>query len=235
MKSDSLRFRVCIWDFDGTLFDSYPVMNRAMMEALQALGQPRPFEEVRRLMKQSVSTALGFYREHFSLGEELGSEFRRREKLLSDDLPPYDGALELCRDITEAGGMNLLYTHRDSVSETMLQRHGFAPFIHHRGAGVAGWGGDGDWAGGLDARGPPGPRCGGDAAGARRSLTSWKDEDAGSGACGAPRTCGRQRARRREVVPRVAGATEEIEGKARAGQTVDALASGGDEGRDKLR
>lgn len=129
MKSDSLRFRVCIWDFDGTLFDSYPVMNRAMMEALQALGQPRPFEEVRRLMKQSVSTALNFYREHFSLGEELGTEFRRREKLLSDDLPPYDGALELCRDITEAGGMNLLYTHRDSVSETMLQRHGFAPFF----------------------------------------------------------------------------------------------------------
>ena len=55
MKSDSLRFRVCIWDFDGTLFNSYPIMNRAMVEALETLGQPRPFEEVRRLMKQSAA------------------------------------------------------------------------------------------------------------------------------------------------------------------------------------
>ena len=38
MKSDSLRFRVCIWDFDGTLFNSYPIMNRAMVEALETLG-----------------------------------------------------------------------------------------------------------------------------------------------------------------------------------------------------
>lgn len=59
----------------------------------------------------------------------METEFRRREKLLSDDLPPYDGALELCRDITEAGGMNLLYTHRDSLSETMLHRYGFTPFF----------------------------------------------------------------------------------------------------------
>ena len=129
MKSDSLRFRACIWDFDGTLFNSYPIMNRAMVEALETLSQPRPFEEVRRLMKQSVSTALTFYHEHFSLGKELETEFRRREKLLSDDLPPYDGALKLCRDITEAGGMNLLYTHRDSLSEAMLRRYGFTPFF----------------------------------------------------------------------------------------------------------
>ena len=104
-------------------------MNRAMVEALETLSQPRPFEEVRRLMKQSVSTALTFYHEHFSLGKELETEFRRREKLLSDDLPPYDGALKLCRDITEAGGMNLLYTHRDSLSEAMLRRYGFTPFL----------------------------------------------------------------------------------------------------------
>ena len=129
MKSDSLRFRVCIWDFDGTLFNSYPIMNRAMVEALETLGQLRPFEEVRGLMKQSVSMALTFYHEHFSLGKELETEFRRREKLLSDDLPPYDGALELCRSITESGGMNLLYTHRDSLSETMLHRYGFTPFF----------------------------------------------------------------------------------------------------------
>ena len=78
MKSDSLRFRVCIWDFDGTLFNSYPIMNRAMVEALETLGQPRPFEEVRRLMKQSVSTALTFYHEHFSLGK---TAFRRPSAL----------------------------------------------------------------------------------------------------------------------------------------------------------
>lgn len=129
MTARTLAYRVCIWDFDGTLFDSYPTMNLAMEQALEQLGYPRPKEEIRRLMKQSVSTALDFYCETCSLGKELETLFRQKEKGLSQDLPPYPGALELCRQISDAGGLNLLYTHRDSLSLKMLQRHGFSPYF----------------------------------------------------------------------------------------------------------
>lgn len=122
-------YRVCVWDFDGTLFDSYPIMNRAMAMALEKLGHPQPMEEIRRLMKQSVSTALDFYCRKCLLGKELETTFRQEEKNLSHDLPPYEGALALCRRIASAGGMNLLYTHRDSLAITMLRRHGFSPYF----------------------------------------------------------------------------------------------------------
>lgn len=122
-------YRVCIWDFDGTLFDSYPIMNRAMAQALEKLGHPRPAEEIRRLMKQSVSTALHFYYDTCHLEKELEPLFRQEEKALSQDLPPYEGTLPLCRRVVESGGMNLLYTHRDAFAWEMLRRHGFAPFF----------------------------------------------------------------------------------------------------------
>ena len=41
MPHSVLRYRVCIWDFDGTLFDSYPIMNQAMIQALEILGYRR--------------------------------------------------------------------------------------------------------------------------------------------------------------------------------------------------
>ena len=122
-------YRVCIWDFDGTLFDSYPIMNQAMESALKKLGYPRPAEEVRRLMKQSVSTALHFYYDTCHLEGELEPLFRQEEKALSKDVPPYEGTLDLCRHIVESGGINLLYTHRDAFAWEMLRRHGFAPFF----------------------------------------------------------------------------------------------------------
>lgn len=127
MAASYPAYRVCIWDFDGTLFDSYPTMNRAMAAALEKLGHPRPAEEIRKLMKQSVSTALDFYNRHCSLGAELESAFRKEEQRLSTDLPPYEGTLALCQRIAASGGMNLLYTHRDSLSWEMLERHGFSP------------------------------------------------------------------------------------------------------------
>ena len=129
MSRLSLPYRVYLWDFDGTLFDSYPTMNRAMSQALLELGMPRPEEEVRRLMKQSVSTALCYYQEHFSMNQELEKLFRKKEKELSTDLPPYPGMKDLCRRIYEKGGMNLLYTHRDTFAEELLKRHGFSSYF----------------------------------------------------------------------------------------------------------
>lgn len=129
MPRFSLPYRVYLWDFDGTLFDSYPTMNRAMSQALSELGNPRPKEEVRQLMKQSVSTALSYYQKHFSMNEELEKLFRKREKELSQDLPPYPGMKDLCRRLWEKGAINLLYTHRDTFAIDLLQRHGFGSFF----------------------------------------------------------------------------------------------------------
>lgn len=125
MEPFPLPYRVYLWDFDGTLFDSYPTMNMAMYQALSLLGSTRPLKEIRCLMKQSVSTALSFYQRNLSMGKELEVLFRKKEKELSLDLPPYPGAKDLCRDIWQAGGINLLYTHRDMFAVELLHRHGF--------------------------------------------------------------------------------------------------------------
>ena len=35
-----MRYRHIIWDFDGTLFDTYPVMARAFTETMNEAGYP---------------------------------------------------------------------------------------------------------------------------------------------------------------------------------------------------
>lgn len=114
-----------IWDFDGTLFDSYPGMVNAFLRALKKYEIEAEYDEVLKLFLNSEKTAVQYYKNQFLLGEEL-TEVYQDEKSHIDlsNMLPFPYAKEVCQRIKEAGRYNYILTHRGSTTYDILRKNG---------------------------------------------------------------------------------------------------------------
>lgn len=119
-----------IWDFDGTLFDTYPSMVGALAYALEKRGHQADEGQILSLFKVSAGVALAYYMEKYGYGEDFLAEYRaRRREIELDACKPYPGAAALLREIVARGGFNYILTHRGDTLFSMLERHGLVPFF----------------------------------------------------------------------------------------------------------
>ena len=114
--------RHIIWDMGGTLINTYPEVVRALSRAAYGDTGPSHLREIGALTQYSIAHAI----ESLSVSrevprtdlerayEELKTRWRTRPA------PVMDGARELIAQIWEKGGLNLVATHRDRASATML-------------------------------------------------------------------------------------------------------------------
>ena len=114
--------RHIIWDMGGTLIDTYPEVVRALSRAAYGDTAPSHLREIGALTQYSIAHAI----ESLSVSrevprtdlerayEELKTRWRTRPA------PVMDGARELIAQVWEKGGLNLVDTHRDRASATML-------------------------------------------------------------------------------------------------------------------
>ena len=121
-----LPFDHYLWDFDGTLFDTYPRIASAIQAAFADFGCHAAYEEVLALAKRSVTFALDTLTARFGIKaapEELIAHYRRHEGGYSAQsaAPMYPGMKEMLRDIVDRGGRNYLYTHRGISSLKYLE------------------------------------------------------------------------------------------------------------------
>src|SRR5690606_8325345 len=79
-----MRIDYLLWDFDGTLFDTYPPLVRAIEQALGASGASVPAERIRALLTDTLASTIT------TLSAELG--------IGRDDLAT---CVALCRDTNE--------------------------------------------------------------------------------------------------------------------------------------
>lgn len=126
--------RHLIWDFDGTLFDTYPALVTAYQRALALHGFSAPCDEIHALMRKSVDTAFTYYREHLGVGDEVLRDYSRIRAEIEPELArPYPGIPELLRDIVSSGGHSYLCTHRGGSVYSLLDKFGlrelFADFV----------------------------------------------------------------------------------------------------------
>lgn len=123
-----MRFTDYIWDFDGTLFNTYPRMQAAFSEALARQGCPRPPEEVMAAIKRSVREAAERYARRYNLDRpRLIDEFHGIEHAMPPEtIVPYDGAEAFLRAVIARGGRHFLYTHRDAAAMAALARWNMA-------------------------------------------------------------------------------------------------------------
>lgn len=115
------NFRHFVWDFDGTLFDTYPFITACFIRALNDCGVRENEAEVRAGLMRSLAESIAFYEEKHELGEAFSqrfSEYMGAESIRTS--PPYPHVVELCRLIAGSGRRNYLYTHRGISARAFL-------------------------------------------------------------------------------------------------------------------
>ena len=101
-----------IYDFDGTLSDTYPVVTHVLLDILREHGVAEDFDRAYAYLKQSYGVAVRQYdigMESKAFGKLLGQ--RAAEAALTDAQKPIKGALELLKsaDLTVPATTELLY------------------------------------------------------------------------------------------------------------------------------
>jgi phosphoglycolate phosphatase-like HAD superfamily hydrolase len=113
-----MRFQYLIWDFDGTLFDTYPPLKQAIRQAVADFESDVSEERVAALLNVTLRDTIE------TLAAELGLEvdvFQGRvyhywgQSTVADS-PPIPGAIRVCERFQKAGGRNYIYTHRGRES-----------------------------------------------------------------------------------------------------------------------
>ena len=115
-------FRNIIWDVDGTLFDTYPAITRAIKSALNDLGKDAPQALIAELVKQSISHCTAvlidkYQPERGVLEQALERHFNR---ITIEESRPFPGVINLCQFILSIDGKNVIITHRGRKSTLEL-------------------------------------------------------------------------------------------------------------------
>jgi HAD superfamily hydrolase (TIGR01549 family) len=116
-----------IWDFDGTLVDTYPPIGRAVNAALHPLGHAAPLEEVIEMSSISLGHCLTHLSERFTIPRaELEAAFWPvYQQILPADQLPFPEVVAVCAAVRARGHRNFIVTHRRRESLTiLLEAHG---------------------------------------------------------------------------------------------------------------
>ena len=121
-----MKFTEFFWDFDGTLFNSYPRMNRAMKNALKdAANVETDDETLAKLTKVTIGHAARVLApEHEKTVMESFRLHLNDEGV--DSMQPYEGAKRMLESVCAHGGRNYPYTHSGIITVKALKHYGMA-------------------------------------------------------------------------------------------------------------
>lgn len=117
-------FQHYFWDYDGTLYDTYPRITRAICRTMQEYGVQAEYEQLYPLLKQKFRRAWSAYLEPKGISyEEFMDTYHRFSELEpKDTMQLYPGAKEMLEAVVRAGGKNYLYTHRGQSAFSYLEK-----------------------------------------------------------------------------------------------------------------
>lgn len=123
-----MLYKNYIWDFDGTLFDSYPHIFAALWKIMTSDGLAERFEPAEVMAHLQVSFAS--MREYTSISDDAYGRFLKIHDYAADDeieprIVPFADAAEVLSKVISRGGRNFLYTHRNNTTFYYLKRFGF--------------------------------------------------------------------------------------------------------------
>lgn len=120
------KYRVFIWDFDGTLYDTYPHTVRAYVETLSDYGIVGDAAGIERIARRSLGELQRDLEARYALPREYFAkvETRALEYALAD-ARPFDDARLFVEEVAEEGGKNMLFSHRDKSAVDILRAGDF--------------------------------------------------------------------------------------------------------------
>ncbi|MDC7221401.1 MAG: HAD-IA family hydrolase [Spirochaetales bacterium] len=119
-------FKNIIWDFDGTLFDTYSAQTSLLSKiVLDEYNLTITKETIRAFTTNSFDFALKEIANIVNVEfEEIKNHFISSYPLVSlDDEFPYTYAYELCSMVRNSGGKNMINTHRGKERLFLLLRY----------------------------------------------------------------------------------------------------------------
>ena len=127
-KDNLQHIRHFIWDFDGTLFDSYPIIIGNLRATLQDFGYDCDPIEAMGLMLDNIGHAQSYYAEKFGIDKQvlIGTYTTHHEKINPQLLAqPMEGIEKVLARICETGRSNYIFTHRKcSTTAQYLEKYG---------------------------------------------------------------------------------------------------------------
>ncbi len=126
-----MKYHAFFWDFDGTLFDSYPRIARALQKALRDFGIGAPYDEVFDRVKVSLRHATTHYGALCGASsEQLTAAYRvHADEEPMELLLPYPGAARVLQGIVQNGGQNYMFTHRGMSTYAAISCHGLGAWF----------------------------------------------------------------------------------------------------------
>jgi len=125
-----MKFKHIIWDYDGTLFDSYPVVAAAFNETLEKYGIVEDVSDIYSHMKTTLAYANEYYKEKYNLDDAFFEQYINLRTIYDfEKTKPFVGATELCEAICRYGGKNYLYTHRNDSAIEAMEKYGMAKYF----------------------------------------------------------------------------------------------------------
>ncbi|OPJ56629.1 HAD-IA family hydrolase [Clostridium oryzae] len=114
-----------IWDFDGTLFDTYPGTVNALIKALEDSGINETNENVLNYLKVSDSFATTHFKQLYGLDNTFLDRYAANKKDMRPEIiKPFPFAEEACRQFVALGGRNYIITHRGESTTKFLEYYG---------------------------------------------------------------------------------------------------------------
>lgn len=102
-----------IWDFDGTLFDTYPVLAHLLHKTFEKYGINESVDEIISYMKISMSYMYDKYSMKYLLSDQVFCEYEAlADQYQREHLKPFKFAKIICKAIVNNSGHNFLFTHR---------------------------------------------------------------------------------------------------------------------------
>lgn len=119
-----------IWDFDGTLFDTYPGTVNSFKRALKDIGIYESYENILKHIKVSEGYAVAHFKELYGLDEIFVDKYNEyKNDIEIETVRPFPFAVEVCRQFVTSGGRNYILTHRGDSTLKFLQYYGMLDFF----------------------------------------------------------------------------------------------------------
>lgn len=118
-----------IFDFDGTLSDTYPVVTNVLLDILAAYGIKEDYERAYANLKISYRYACKQYDIELKPNELLDLLIARAAEAAFTEQHPFSDALDLLKSASEGGIRNFIYTHSGEFVHRLIEKWGFSPYI----------------------------------------------------------------------------------------------------------